>query len=202
MSLCVTPFFSILIQPSMTNETEKNKKTLTTPGNATQWMVFLWSNSWWRCHKCPQQYDHWQNIGTTVRDVRKLFFIERYRNVSNMAIMSYLILISSSWFGTDNITLYLATCEGYVSFYKYSYLQGWLCIAQGAVIHQCYNPTENIGKQLRTSENISRTSKKHLISFWEQLRTHQIKFSSVWRGFQQSDQKVGRWRVISDQTNS
>ena len=89
----------------------------------------------------------------------KLFFIELYRNVSNMDIMSYLIFISSSWFGTDNITLYLVTCEGYVSFYKYSYLQGWLCIAEGAVIHQSYNPTENIGKQLRTSENISRTSK-------------------------------------------
>ena len=32
--------------------------------------------------------------------------------------------------------------------------RGWLCIAQGVVIHKSYNPAENIGKQLRTSENI------------------------------------------------
>ena len=36
--------------------------------------------------------------------------------------------------------------------------RGWLCIAQGA-IYKSYNPAENIGKQLRKSENIYGISK-------------------------------------------
>ena len=59
--------------------------------------------------------------------------------------------------------------------------------AQGVVIHKSYNPAENVGKQLRTLENIY-----HLISSWEQLRTRHRYFSSVWRGFQHSDRKVVR----------
>ena len=31
--------------------------------------------------------------------------------------------------------------------------RGWLCVAQGAVMHKSYNQAENIRKQQRTSEN-------------------------------------------------
>ena len=45
--------------------------------------------------------------------------------------------------------------------------RGWLCIAQGVVIHQSYNRAENIGKHLRTSEKIYEEDFKTRTKIWD-----------------------------------
>ena len=90
----------------------------------------------------------------------------------------------------------------------------WLCIAQVVVIHQSYNPAqhrktaENMGKQLRTSENIYGISKNiwyHPENNWGPLIDNLVQFEE---DFNSGTKKSVRWGgvgwgpVISDQTNS
>ena len=74
-----------------------------------------------------------------------------------------------NWGHPENIGLQLRTSENIWHHpEKKCPHRGWLCIAQGVVIHQSYNPAKNIWKQLRISENIGERRR----TSWDQLRTH------------------------------
>ena len=148
---------------------------------------------------CDQLMAYWQHLETAEIIWKHLWNTWKHLTSSWEKMSAEGVVINKSYNPAENVGKQLRTSK----IMGYHPENNWrLLIDNWVQFEEDFNSrTKNSWEHRKTAAN----SRKHLISYDIILRTTEDPFSSVWRGFQQSDRKVSvRWGpvVISDQTNS